>query len=91
MLASLLERLEHSAVPVGPDQYRSIVSHLRAELADVSGDGDLSLLLARFPATAELYENLHYEHAGLCRSELEAATRAELAAQRAIAQARRPR
>ncbi len=88
MLASLLERIEHSTVPVGAAQYRSIVSHLRAELADVTAGNELALLLERFPATAELYENLHYEQAGLCRSDLETATRAELAARRAIAQAR---
>ncbi|MEO6410695.1 MAG: hypothetical protein ABIO45_18350 [Burkholderiaceae bacterium] len=89
MLASLLERLEHSVVPVGPEQYRSIVGHLRAELIEVQAQGDLALLLERFPATSELYENLHYAQAGLCRSDLEAATRSELAAQSVIAQARR--
>ncbi len=91
MLASLLERLERSTVAVGPEQYRSIVSHLRAELSEIASEHELSALLDRFPATAELYENLHYEVAGLCRSDLDAATRAELAAQRAIAQARRDR
>ena len=88
MLASLLERLEHSTVPIGAAQYRSIVNHLRAELADVAAESELTLLLERFPATAELYENLHYEQAGLCRSELEAVTRAELAARGVIARAR---
>ena len=90
-LASLLERLEHSTVPVGAAQYRSIVGHLSCELGQVSGERDLTVLLDRFPATAELYENLHYDQAGLCRSDLEAATRAELATQRVIAQARRLR
>ena len=28
VLAELLERLEHSTVPVGPEQYRSVVTHL---------------------------------------------------------------
>jgi hypothetical protein len=35
VLAELLERLEHSAVPVGPEQYRSVVLHLLDELGDV--------------------------------------------------------
>lgn len=89
MLAQLLERLERSAVPVGAEQYRSVVSHLRIELAGLPADAHLSALLDAFPATAELYENLNYGHAGLCRSPLEAATRGELEAQRVIGQARR--
>jgi hypothetical protein len=89
MLAQLLERLERSTVPVGAEQYRSVVSHLRSELAGLPADAHLSALLDAFPATAELYENLNYGHAGLCRSPLEAATRGELEAQRVIAQARR--
>ena len=39
------------------------------------------------PAAA-LYENLHYGDAGLCRSPLDAAMRAELLASQAIAAAR---
>ncbi len=91
MLATLLERLERSHVPIGAEQYRSVVSHLAAELEEVAAERDLSRLLDGFPATAELYENLHYAQAGLCRSQLEAATQAELEAQRAIAHARKPR
>ena len=37
---------------------------------------------------AALYENLHYGDAGLCRSPLDAAMRAELLASQAIAAAR---
>ena len=90
MLASLLERLEHSKVPIGAAQYRSIVAHLAAELAEAQSGPALATLLDNFPATAELYENLHYGQAGLCRSPLDAATRAELEAQRALERARRP-
>ena len=90
MLASLLERVEHSKVPVGAAQYRSIVAHLTAELAEAQSDSALASLLDNFPATAELYENLHFAQAGLCRSPLESATRAELEAQLALARARRP-
>jgi len=45
-------------------------------------------VLDSFPAVAELYENLHYEHAGLCRSVLETSLAAELAARAAIESAR---
>jgi hypothetical protein len=41
------------------------------------------------PAAAELYENLHYRHAGLCRSPLDAALAAELEARRIIDRVKR--
>jgi hypothetical protein len=46
-------------------------------------------VLGAHPAAAELYENLQYEHAGLCRSPLEAALNAELLAGAAIQRAMR--
>ncbi|XXQ53824.1 hypothetical protein ACA040_002506 [Xenophilus aerolatus] len=87
-LAQLLERLEHSPTPIGAEQYRSVVLHLVHEFEDVAGGAELGPLLDRFPAAAELYENLHYQHAGLCRSALEPAMSAELAARQAIERAR---
>ena len=91
MLAQLLERLERSAVPVGAEQYRSVVTHLRDEFEQVEGAPRFSALLDAHPAAAELYENLHYAHAGLCRSPLEASLNAELRAREAIDRAmRRP-
>jgi hypothetical protein len=88
-LAQLLERLEHSAVPVGPDQYRSVVMHLVNEFGDVAPGAALGRLLDSYPAAAEVYENLQYQHAGLCRSGLDAAMAAELRAREAIARAMR--
>ena len=90
-LAELLERLEHSRVPVGAAQYQSVVSHLVDEFAVVEPDVRLRALLDTHPAAAELYENLNYRHAGLCRSPLDASLSAELGARDAIARAmRRP-
>jgi hypothetical protein len=90
-LAQLLERLERSAVPVGAEQYRSVVLHLVDEFDDIQADDQLRALLDTHPAAAELYENLNYRHAGLCRSPLDAALAAELRAREAIARAmRRP-
>jgi len=86
-LAQLLERLEHSAVPVGADQYRSVVMHLVNEFADVAPGAALGRLLDNYPAAAQVYENLQYQHAGLCRSALDAAMAAELRAKEAIARA----
>lgn len=87
-LAQLLERLEHSPTPIGAEQYRSVVLHLVHEFEDVTSGTELGPLLDRFPAAAELYENMHYHHAGLCRSALEPAMSAELAAREAIGRAR---
>jgi len=46
-------------------------------------------VLEAFPAAAQLYENLNYQHAGLCRSPMDASLAAELAARAAIDGARR--
>jgi len=89
LLARLLDRLERSTVPVGAEQYRSVVLHLVDEFADIPPGADLAALLDAHPAAAELYENLHYQHAGLCRQPLEAAAAAELQAKEVIARARR--
>jgi len=85
VLARVLERLERSPVPVDPEQYRAVVDHLAAELEVAPRDAGLEAVLESFPATAELYENLNYQHAGLCRSPLEPALSAELGARSVIA------
>jgi len=91
VLAQLLERLEHSAVPVGAEQYRSVVMHLVDEFRDVEPGTGLGQLLDAYPAAAEVYENLNYQHAGLCRSGLDASLAAEISAREAIARVmRRP-
>jgi hypothetical protein len=89
VLARVLDRLERSAEPVDADQYRSVVTRLSAELLSTHRDAGLEAVLETFPAVAELYENLQYEHAGLCRSALEPALRAELDARSAIESAQR--
>ncbi|MGB3068600.1 MAG: hypothetical protein WBC18_08635 [Ottowia sp.] len=86
VLAQLLERLDASRVPVDAHQYRTVVERLAQALADT--EVDWGSLLAQSPAATEIYENLHYAEAGLCRSPLEAATTAEVAAREAIERAR---
>ncbi|TFZ03978.1 hypothetical protein [Ramlibacter humi] len=88
-LAQVLRRLEKSRVPVDPEQYRTLVAQITAELAQHPRDASLEMLLAAVPELAELYENLNYEAAGLCRSPLEASVQAEKAARAAIEAARR--
>ena len=90
MLARMLERLDRSTVAVDPQQYRGVVEHLSEALLAAPHDAALDAVLEASPATAELYENLQYRHAGLCRSPLEQALNAELAARAAIDAARKP-
>jgi predicted NAD/FAD-binding protein len=89
MLARMLERLDRSAVAVDPQQYLGVVEHLAEALRAMPTDAALEAVLEASPSTAELYENLQYQHAGLCRSPLESGLNAELAARAAIDAARR--
>ena len=89
MLARMLERLDRSGESVDPQQYRGVVEHLTEVLRSVPYDAALEAVLQASPATAELYENMQYQHAGLCRSPLDQALAAEIAARQAIDGARR--
>ena len=89
MLARMLERLDRSGESVDPQQYRGVVEHLIEVLRTVPHDAALEAVLQASPATAELYENMNYQHAGLCRSPLDPALEAEIAARNAIESARR--
>lgn len=84
VLAELLERLERSGGPVGAEQYRSVALHLVDELHNVQSDTALHALLDRYPAAAEVYENVNYLYAGLCRSPLDQALGAEQQARQVI-------
>ena len=88
-LGRMLERLEASGKPVDADQFRTLVERIATELQSAPHDAGLEAVLASLPAVAQLYENLNYQHAGLCRSPLEPALAAELAARAAIDKARR--
>ena len=87
VLAQLLERLDASRTSVDAHQYRTVVARLSDMLADP--DVDWQPLLDESAVAAAIYENLHYAEAGLCRSPLEAATRAEVAARALIDTVRR--
>lgn len=77
-LARLLERLENSAVRVDAEQYRSVAGRLADELSRVPADPVLFAVLDAFPAASQVYENLNYRHAGLCRATLERSLNSEL-------------
>jgi hypothetical protein len=76
-LALLLERIERRGNAPDPQQYRSLVAFILAELQRHPRDAALDELLACFPATAELYENLRYASAGLCLIPLEQSVESE--------------
>ena len=85
MLAGLFERVERSSTAMDGRQYRALVERLTEALAaDLATEG-LHAVLAAHPAAAELYENLHYAHAGLCRWPLESAVAAETVAREVLA------
>lgn len=88
LLARMLERLDRSAVAVDPQQYRGVVDALSEVLRTVPHDAGLEAVLEASPATAELYENLNYAQAGLCRSPLERSLNSELSARALIDAAR---
>ena len=88
MLARMMDRLEGSATPVDAEQFRTLVVRITAELEAAPHDAALEAVLDAFPSVAELYENINYRHAGLCRSPLEPALTAELSARKAIEAAR---
>jgi hypothetical protein len=89
VLAELLERLEHSQEPVGPEQYLSVVNHLVEAFDSAPPGAELGALLDTHPAAAELYENMNYQYAGLCRSPLENSLSAEQQARQVIERAMR--
>jgi hypothetical protein len=87
-LARLFQKLEASPVAVAPSQYRTVAERLAQALREAPAGDALDAVLRAFPAAAELYENVQYAHAGLCRQPLEAALNAELLTRAAIARVR---
>jgi hypothetical protein len=88
-LARLLDRVEASPIPIGADQYRALIVQLRAALAAPIPQPALDAILRAHPGTAELYENMHYESAGLSRSPLDRSVATELLASQLIERASR--
>ncbi|MBU6260733.1 MAG: hypothetical protein KGL18_02670 [Burkholderiales bacterium] len=88
-VAGLLERLEREPGSASAEQYRRVARQLEKLLEQAEPDENLKALLDIAPAASEIYENMRYGVAGLCRSPLEPALNAELAASAAIERARR--
>ena len=85
--AALLQRFEAGGQPMAPQQYRAMVQQAQMLLDSAPPDAALDAVLNAVPVLSELYENRHYELAGLCRQPLEAAATAEQLARQALQRA----
>ncbi|MEO7337557.1 MAG: hypothetical protein ABIV63_13345 [Caldimonas sp.] len=83
-LARLLERVERSPKAPDAEQYRALIRQLGTALEGDLPHDALQAVLGAHPATAELYENLHYEKSGLSRSPLERSIGTEMATSQAL-------
>lgn len=86
-LSHLLQRVEVGHARADADAYRHLVAQLQAALAEPMPADALQSILAAYPAAGEVYENLHYEQAGLARAPLEQSVASELEAKAALARA----
>src|SRR5262245_45379032 len=77
-LSRLLERVEAGAARADADAYRELVKQLQTALAEELPAGALQAVLRAHPAAAEVYETMHYQHAGLLRSPIERSAASEL-------------
>jgi hypothetical protein len=76
-LARLLERVEASTRAVGAGQYRSLVRQIETLLSAPLPGPALRAILDAHPATAVIWENLHYATSGLSRAPLDTAVATE--------------
>ncbi|MBE7424600.1 MAG: hypothetical protein IT503_17220 [Burkholderiaceae bacterium] len=86
-LAHLLQRVEVGRARADADAYRHLVSQLQAALAEEMPADAVQAILAAYPAAGEVYENLHYEQAGLSLAPLERSVASEQAAKAVLARA----
>lgn len=89
VLAQLFERLDCSKVPVGAEQYCSVVRILVSESGDVAPKTVPGALSDSCLATVQLYENVNYQHAGLYRLALRASNPSEQQAKEVLDRAMR--
>lgn len=88
-MVQLLERVDANPTLVGAQQYLNLVQTVKKLLDDeeVPDDARRTVLRAS-PASATLYENLHYDRSGLSQSPLDAAVASEMAATELLARMR---
>ena len=79
-MAQLLERVDANPTIVGAQQYLNLVNTVKTLLSEDLPEDALRAVLRACPASALLYENMHYDRSGLSQSPLDAAVASELAA-----------
>lgn len=84
-LARLLERVERTPTNVSPEQYQALVRQIQLALSEDLPEDALDAVLSAHPASAEVYENLHYDQSGLSRSRLDRSVASEMEARQALA------
>src|SRR5262245_32825811 len=84
-LSRLLQGAEEGGLRVAAGQYRQLVAQLQKALSEPVPAEALRVILDAHPAASEVYENLHYEHAGLSRAPLERSAASELLARSCLA------
>ncbi len=87
-MAQLLERVDANPTIVGAQQYLNLVRTVQGLLEDDLPDDALRAVLRACPATATVYENMHYDRSGLSQSPLDSAVSSELAATELISSLR---
>jgi hypothetical protein len=84
-MAQLLERVDANPTIVGAQQYLNLVNTVKTLLSEYLPEDALRAVLRACPASATLYENMHYDRSGLSQSPLDAAVASELSAADLIA------
>jgi hypothetical protein len=84
-MAQLLERVDANPTIVGAQQYLNLVNTVKTLLEDDVPEDALRAILRACPASATLYENMHYDRSGLSQSPLDSAVASEMAASELIA------
>src|SRR5262245_17467735 len=84
-LARLLQRVEAGGPNVDAGQYRHLVRQLQGALSEPLPADALHAILDAHPAASDVYENLHYEYAGLSRSPLERSAASEVLTRQVLA------
>ena len=69
-MAQLLERVDANPTIVGAQQYQNLVRTVQTLLEDDLPEDALRAVLRACPASATLYENLHYDRSGLSQSQI---------------------
>ena len=83
-LADLLECVENGSAQASANGYRLLVQRLQVGLSQDFPGNVLLSLLNQYPATSQIFENMHYERSGLSRAPLDRSTSSELMARQIL-------